>query len=140
MNFKQAVLAILSGKLVQHRFKPKDYDYLQSYETWQDFNQVYEGLLHKDVHLFDGHLSQFRIAPRTILVNGVEVPAPEMVAPKVGATYYIPTPATGELWSERWNQCEDVTARHIERGLVYLNKEDAIVRAKAMLRAREGVK
>ena len=125
MNFKEALIAHLQGEKV-------------------DSVCIRTGVISEFLTLLNTHALpsllnnadksyKFRLAQRIIFVNGVEVPAPESVAPVVGATYYIPTPDTEELWSERWNQCSDVTSRHIERGLVYLNKEYAIARAKAML-------
>lgn len=129
MTFKEALIAHLQGEKVEVRTEP-------SY-AWMDFGYGVSHVTVREINEFSKSPFEYRLAPRTILVNGVEVPAPEKVAPAKGATYYIPTPDTNELWSERWNQCEDVTCRHIERGLVYLDKESAIARAKAMLITQE---
>lgn len=126
MSFKEALIAHLQSDKVECRVK-KDGRKLNFIDEFGNLS-VYSVVNHDHDELYE-----FRLAPRTIFVNGVEVPAPESVAPVKGATYYIPTPDTHELWSERWNQCEDVTGRHVERGLIYINKEDAIARAKAML-------
>jgi len=51
-----------------------------------------------DVTTFEGFISntayfrKIRIKPRTILVNGVEVPEPMKVKPEEGTLYYIATP------------------------------------------------
>ena len=80
---------------------------------------------------------EYRIAPRMILVNGVEVPAGEKEAPSKGATYYIPDPGEESLaYDFSWSD-DDMDARFLERGLVYLDKESAIARAKAMLITQE---
>ena len=81
---------------------------------------------------------RFRIAPRTIIVNGVEVPAPEAAYPEDGVDFYVPDLAEADLFSEgNWDEAEwDLNA--LDRGLVYLRKEDAIARAKAMLITKEG--
>lgn len=129
LTFKEALIAHLQGQKVQC---------MGIEGTWKPLmEKIGEGLIrYVDTQSYMSGCS-FRLAPRTIMVNGVEVPAPESVAPPKGATYYIPTTDTDELWSERWNQAVKVTTRHIERGLVYLDKESAIARAKAMLITQE---
>lgn len=80
---------------------------------------------------------RFRIKPRTIRVNGVEVPAPERVAPNEGAAYYVATPHNEEFCSETTWTSHRLALLWLSRGLVYLRKEDAISRAKAMLLTKE---
>ena len=74
---------------------------------------------------------EFRVKPRTHTLNGYEVPAPEMEAPKHGAKYWFLN-----LWYEdavistHWSGTNgDKNA--IRNGL-WLSKEDAIANAKAM--------
>lgn len=89
-------------------------------------------------HILTGTHNEFRLAPRTIIVNGVEVPAPEVVKPQRGTKYYVST-----VERENTYYLEAIWDEHcldrfwLNRGLVYLNKEDAIARAKAMLIAQE---
>lgn len=80
---------------------------------------------------------QFRLAPLTITVNGVEVPAPESKAPSRHSAYFTADPsAEGFTWCFSWEDTEyDYVL--LERGLVYLRQEDAIARAKAMLLTQE---
>ncbi|HDQ88808.1 MAG TPA: hypothetical protein ENN92_01520 [candidate division WWE3 bacterium] len=68
-----------------------------------------------------------------IVVNGFVVPAPAMRPLIKGDLYYIPHPQ-GFTWynDHRWADTS-VDARHQERGLIYLNKNHAIARAKAMV-------
>lgn len=76
---------------------------------------------------------QFRIKPRTVMCNGVEVPAPESVAPEHGGRYCIPVPHASEKFScFNWND-DRVDNGYLSEGIVYLREEDAIARAKAML-------
>lgn len=93
-----------------------------------------EGVLR---HILTGTHNEFRLAPRTIRVNGVEVPAPESVAPEKGSTYYIPDIGVDACYYDHiWiNDLFDM--KTLERGIVYLRKEDAIARAKAMLLTQE---
>ncbi len=93
-----------------------------------------EGVLR---HILTGTHNEFRLAPRTILVNGVEVPAPERVAPEEDSEYFNPNVFMDEMFSnEEWIGSAS-NFRELERGLVYLRKEDAIARAKAMLLTKE---
>lgn len=69
--------------------------------------------------------------PRTCTINGFEVPAPEEVAPK--GKYYIANTLLYRLFvSSEWRNtsCDQL---RLERGLVFLSKEDAVATAKAML-------
>lgn len=77
---------------------------------------------------------EFRIKPRTVMCNGVEVPAPETVAPDVESVYFVPSTANSGFTKGhlRWEN-DDSDVRWLERGLVYLREEHAIARAKAML-------
>lgn len=81
--------------------------------------------------------STFRLAPRTIRVNGVEVPAPEKVAPEKGSTYYIPDIGVDTFYYEHKWFNDRFDLKNLERGLIYRNTEDAIARAKAMLLTQE---
>lgn len=80
---------------------------------------------------------RFRLAPRTIIVNGVEVPAPEKEAPEYGADYFIPMTTCPMGYAKMvWTgDVDNVYA--LQEDLLYLNKEDAIARAKAMLITKE---
>lgn len=74
--------------------------------------------------------------PETRVINGFEVPAPapETEVPVSHANYYIATPTNECLYSyETWSGCHNHRMYLLERGLVFLNKEDAIATAKAML-------
>lgn len=71
--------------------------------------------------------------PETRIINGFEVQAPETQEPEYKSDYYVAATANIDFYSEQsWTQ-HDVDKRWLERGLVFLNKEDAIANAKAML-------
>lgn len=71
--------------------------------------------------------------PETRAINGFEVPAPETQEPSLGSRYYLAdTRLIGFCSEECWGD-ENIDKIWLERGLVFLNKEDAIASAKAML-------
>jgi hypothetical protein len=83
---------------------------------------------------FGADISNYTIAPKTITVNGFEVPAPETIAPITrGTRYYISDPSLDEWYD--YDMWDDIPMDHtrLARGVVYLNKDHAITRAKAML-------
>ncbi len=84
--------------------------------------------------------SEYRIEPRTILVNGFEVPEPMRVAPKSAAGVYTVTlfshggDAAKDMLASKTYWCDSGNQRWwLERGICHLTKEAAIAHAKAML-------
>ncbi len=75
--------------------------------------------------------SEYRIEPKTILVNGFEVPEPMREAPEEGVPYFIAS-VSGEVFSYivTWERSH---SNWLERGICHLTKEAAITHAKAML-------
>lgn len=131
MNFKEALIAHLQGEKVEVRAAQMDV-------PWKDFVQ-YHGQCYL-AQAFEGDFGgacEYRLAPRTIIVNGVEVPAPESVAPEHGGRYCIPVPHASEKFS-CFTWCDDrVDNAYLSEGLVYLREDQAIARAKAMLITQE---
>lgn len=76
---------------------------------------------------------EFRIKPRTVMCNGVEVTAPESASPAGNVDYFVPDVWSKSLYSAFTWDGDNHDMQSLGRGLVYLNKEDAIARAKAML-------
>ena len=73
---------------------------------------------------------------KMILVNGIEVPAPETEKPNSGM-YYIPAPSfeckyDAAMWGDY-----DSDNRLLKEGLIYLDEKDATARAKAMMKWKE---
>jgi hypothetical protein len=73
-----------------------------------------------------------RVKPRMITIEARKIPMPETVAPPVGTMFYVPAVCSIDyflnfIWDSEFNK------RLLKRGLVYLNKDDAIKAAKAML-------
>lgn len=73
------------------------------------------------------------LAPRTHVVNGFTVPAPEVQTLTKNDSYYMPD-ASIRVWFVEYAWFKDSSdKRFLERGLVHLTKEAAIANAKAML-------
>ncbi len=75
----------------------------------------------------------YRRKPRTITVNGIEVPKPMRIKPKKGAVYFIPHQYEEELYMEfDWDDDRNDNL-WLERGLCHATAEAAIAHAKAMI-------
>ena len=79
------------------------------------------------------HDREYRIRPRTITVNGVEVPEPVRIAPNSGSQVWVADPYDECMcWSTNWEAVQCKT-RARDRGLIHLTKEAAQQHAEAML-------
>lgn len=81
----------------------------------------------------------FRLKPKTITINGHEVPEPLRVAPVAGTTFYVPRldvwPASDALspfYTYTWD-AHVADVRRLEAGLVHLTSEAAEAHARALL-------
>lgn len=81
----------------------------------------------------DTEQHEFKIKPRTIIVNGREIPAPYDNAPEAGMTYYVPSPKHKLLRApECWNG-DGEDRNHLERGIAHITEAAAIAHAKAWM-------
>lgn len=71
--------------------------------------------------------------PRTRIVNGFELVAPERTPPVNGETYYIPNIKCSSMCDRGTWHSDSFDLRVLKRGLVFLNSWDAIATTKAML-------
>jgi gluconate kinase len=95
-----------------------------NYLTWTT-----EGAYEEHIHDYD-IISMY---PKTRVINGFEVPAHETTKPDCGTTYFTPSLAhITMVVCHKWNN-DDFGTRMLKRGIVFLNEEDAIANAKAML-------
>lgn len=83
---------------------------------------------------FDLRPTHYHIAKPMILVNGIEVPAPVSGEPEMGQEYYVPD-SSGEFCTTnyRWDD-DDHDRAMFAKHLVYLDHDDCVKRAKAMLK------
>lgn len=127
MTFKEALIAHLQGEKVECRGAEARW-----LPLFPQFDNVSCGRIPEV-----GGIWEFRLKPRTILVNGVEVPAPEKEAPPVDTEYFVPHCLDRDAYEAFYWAQDELDARLLDRGLVYLDQESAIARAKAMLITQE---
>jgi hypothetical protein len=74
---------------------------------------------------------QVRIKPRTIIVNGVEVPEPMKVKPEYGTIYYVARPAStdGIPWYD-----DGFDNSHLSAGVCHSTPEAATLHWEAMIK------
>ena len=65
---------------------------------------------------------EYRRKPRTVLIDGIEVPKPEITAPKLGTMYWSAEPTA--IDALKWND-DKYDARTLDAGLVHLTKDAA---------------
>ena len=80
---------------------------------------------------WDGR-THYRRRRKMRIVNGFSVPAPKTKAPEHGTKIFAPYITFG-MWyfDSKWNN-DKLYPELLRRGLIFLNKEDAIANAKAM--------
>ena len=71
--------------------------------------------------------------PETRIINGFEVPSPETTELELGCTYFAPHLQADCYFARFFWDGDARDMRSLKRGVVFLNKEDAIANAKAML-------
>lgn len=124
MNLKEALIAHLQGEKVE--CKAID-------SKWSDFVECFGYISMGKLRDFGDAGWEFRLAPRTITVNGREVPEPVKGKPIRNSDYYCVCLDGNELFCiSSWTDHE-VDVLRLQRGLIHLTKEAAIAHAKAML-------
>ena len=123
-NFQEWCKSILG--FVQAEAEGKEIEYRHNgSEIWWDFNNaVYDCISFTTIE-------EYRIKPKTIKVNGFDIPEPLNQGTGCGNSFYIACPTMDTLFiqhnavlsSDLW----------FKRGLVHSTKEAAITHAKAML-------
>ena len=77
--------------------------------------------------------TMYRIKPKTIKVNGFDVPAPMQKYPKEGSTYWIASPPHPNLCNDfEWAR-DNTDELYFSRGICHTTDISAIAHAKAML-------
>lgn len=88
-------------------------------------------------HKFSHPSRYYTIIRKTIRVNGIEVPEPELEELEEGQMYYVANIVDDDYcYSLQWDG-HGVDIRLLKRGLIHLDKESAIKHAKAMLKFEE---
>ena len=87
-------------------------------------------------HMSSGGPNPFDIIgmyPETRIVNGFRVPVPETEELKLGCMYFAPHLQSDSYFARLSWDGDACDMRSLKRGVVFLNIEDAIANAKAML-------
>lgn len=75
----------------------------------------------------------YRLKPRTININGINVPEPMRVAPELHSVYYLPDWSSAALFtSTRWS-ADPYDCHRMAQGLCHSTREAAEAHAKALL-------
>jgi hypothetical protein len=112
-------------------------DAMETETPWERWERRYKGDDHWESLKYCPTwipLAEYRRKPRTIIINGFEVPEPVREPLEYGQEYYIPTIAGDHrvaalfMW---YNNDHD--SRWLEKGLIHLTKDAAETHAKALL-------
>jgi len=103
------------------------------WERWECSDNCYEEWGSLTTHPMWGLWLNYRRKPRTILINGIEVPEPVRKELVDGTTYWRVSLTNPDItMPEKWSSCIYDT-RHLERGLIHLTEENARKHAEALL-------
>lgn len=93
-----------------------------------------EGLIAPINNLYLRNPMDWRIKPKTININGFEVPEPLREKPEHGIEYYVPDIYSSNAFADNYTWEDDkVDSKHFRMGFVHLTKEAAKLHAKALL-------
>ena len=110
------VQAAANGDTIQGRFYPDG--------AWEDCHASWEVLR---------ITCEYRIKPKTIKVNGFDVPEPMRIRPVVGSTYWIVSLAKAEMCDDYTWEGGPIDELWLSRGICHTTDVAAIAHAKAML-------
>jgi hypothetical protein len=103
------------------------------WERWEYYSCIQESWvpIHKSPLWDEG--TEYRRKPRTININGFEVPEPVREPLEYGQEYYIPTIAGDLMVAALFAWYDNDHDRWLEKGIIHLTKEAAEIHAKALL-------
>ena len=118
--------AALDGKTVQYRKKANSFG-------WTTANSFFE-----DIIAMTSLDYEVRIKPDVIIVNGIEVPAPEKESFLQGESYYLACPSREEGWMQsRWRG-DDEDKLLLRLQILHCSPEAAGAHGKAMRAHKPG--
>lgn len=86
----------------------------------------------KEIHPLWEVGTEYRRKPRTININGFEVPEPMRDAPDLGSSYYMPLVGFHRMYDQfYWAGDNDLD--RLNSGVCHATKEAAIIHSKALL-------
>jgi hypothetical protein len=120
--YKDILIAIANGEQIQLK---------DIIGNWFNVNNsfVLAGIL-KEIYTPE----RYRIKPKTININGFEVPEPLREAPKIGETYYVAnTAAVRDMPGETYWVNDKADQKWLNLGLCHSTKEAAQIHIDALL-------
>lgn len=121
------LIAFANGETIEVRY---------SYLNGSDWHPVLES---HSLHMFTGNGYELRIKPKTVIINGIEIPEPVRTPLDFGTPYYSPIfdSENRSYYLYFWiNRHEDKL--RLEKGLVQLTSDGAIALRAAMLAPLKG--
>lgn len=120
-EYAEILHAIAEGKQIQQCYDDCGWED----EHWQvAFDVIRSGIYPPD---------KFRVKPKTININGFEVPEPEREELACGVLYFVPAFASYSYGVRNSWQNDYADKHYLENGLVHLTREAADLHAKALL-------
>lgn len=118
--------------IVQAGANGEEIEYSLSEGVWYNFKNAEPDLLSFEIG------EDYRIKPKTITVNGIEVPEPIRKEPTKGDTlYFIPVLSSPSFYAQVYWNGDETDHHRLKHGLLHHTKEAAIAHAKAMLGIKE---
>lgn len=126
--YKKELIALANGEVVQARYLSNGNI---THGCWFDIKvnttameQLVRGFEKEDFPM------DIRIKPKTHIVCGHEINAPETVMPENGMPYFVPV---GKLGKGECYYCDNDTTdeTHLLAGLLYIDEKDAIAHSEA---------
>jgi len=102
------------------------------WERWEWFNEYDQEWETLALNPKWGLNAQYRRKPRTININGFEVPEPVRQILPYESIYYVPDIGHPEASLESMWQDDEIDIHRLDQGIVHLNNDAAIAHAKAL--------
>ena len=109
--------------------------------TQEKFNELFDKLgMNPSASKLESMLADLGVTiNKALIINGVECTQPQRKPLECGEQYFIADPTSDNMYFGEFLWVDDPKDRKwLERGLVYLNKEDAIKVAAALLMPLKG--
>lgn len=104
--------------------------------TQEKFNELFDKLgMNPSASKLESILADLGVTiTKTLIINGIECTQPQRKPLQLLEPYFIADPTNNAMYSGEIIWCDDSQDREwLERGLVYLDREDAIKVATALL-------
>ena len=130
--FAAALRALADGEILE--FQPLEYD--PEGGKWTTLIAESSAVLD---HLVYGitYAYRFRARSRTVIVNGIEIPAPLTKMPEEGTTCWVSCPTFTEYCYERTWRMDMVSERMFMRGIIHKDYLSAAAHGRAMVAPTE---